>query len=157
MRLRLFILLSFLLTIPFVYAIEDSVTSKENTNLDTLLNNITSINSYLQNNEVLIPPSVEKIITNGNLSVNISEDEGSVESLYITIDEKRITEISRKMPSKSVYDLFIDEETLNNIISSKSISDSLLAYYNEGKIRIEANGFGNNIKLFFAKIFLKFI
>jgi len=107
-------------------------------------------------NEVQIPASAEKIIENGNISLNISRTSGSVESIYLTVEEKRVTHISKNFPEKSAYDVFTDEEAINEIINSEDISATILDLYHQGKIKVEANGFGNNIKLFFAKIFLNF-
>ena len=154
MSLKIFMVFLVLLSISFVAA--EFFKEGENINLDTFLNKITGVEKYLQENEVQIPASAEKIIENGNISLNISRTSGSVESIYLTVEEKRVTHISKNFPEKSAYDVFTDEEAINEIINSEDISATILDLYHQGKIKVEANGFGNNIKLFFAKIFLNF-
>lgn len=129
---------------------------EEHFQLSELLNSTDKLNTALQENEVIIPNALGFIIKEGNISLNLSMNNGDVESFYVVIDGKRVTMIEKGFPEKSNYDIFTDEETLNEILASDDISKGILSAYNNSMIKIKANGFGNKIKLFFGKILLKF-
>lgn len=102
----------------------------------------------------MIPSGSEKIISNGNITVNITRLDNSSTGFYFEIKDKRVVSVSKGFPDKKAYQIFTSEEIVNNLI--KQENPDILGSYKEGKIKVKAYGFGNNVKFFFAKIFLKF-
>ena len=153
-KTRFFALISIclLLIMPLVFAEE---TNNEEITLNKLLNSKQEINTYLQENEILIPSGVDLIVKNGNILINISMNSGSSEIFYITIEEKRIFSVEEGIPEKMNYEIRTNEEIITEIISSENVKDKIVEYYDNRGIVIKAYGFGNKLKLFFGKIFFK--
>lgn len=148
MRGEILIALALLFSFSFV-------SGASNQNLDSLLGNVSGINTYLQSNEVFLPDGAERIISDGTVAANITRLDGTVKGLYVVVQSKRLTSFSEGFPGESAYQIFVSEETVNTLAAQDS--PDVLGAYKEGKIVIEADGIGNNIKLFFAKLFLKFV
>ena len=149
-----FSVLSILILFSFVVAQNEE--SQHYQSVDDFLNDLNKINSQLQENQPMVPQGMDFIIKNGNIAVKISKDNGDETDFYLTIENKIVLSVSKGLPEKSSYDILSDEETVNKIFQADDFGDEFMSAYNNGKIKIEANGFTNNIKLFIGKIFLKF-
>lgn len=134
---------------------EEGVIPLDNFTLDDIMENTDIINEQLQENEVALPSPVGFLFGDGNVSINISNDEGNVEGLYIEIEDDKIIRVENGFPEKSGYDIITSEETVEEILASNDSSGELISAYDNGDLKVEANGFWNNIKLFFGKIFFK--
>jgi len=75
---------------------------------------------------------------------------------YFILEDKRLTGISSGKPENIEYIISTSEETCNEIIGSEDVAGAILSNYDNGNIKLKAVGFGNSIKLFFAKIFMGF-
>lgn len=157
-KIRLFLLVFILLLfLPLAFAEEEgnnSLSSGEIT-FDKLLNSKNEVNTYLQENEVLIPKGVDFIVKDGNVLVNISMNDVSQEIFYLIVEEKRVSSVEEGVPEKMNYEIRTDENTITEIIQSETITEKIVESYDNGKIIIKAYGFGNKIKLFFGKIFFR--
>ena len=153
-KIRLFVLcfIFLLLSLPLAFATEGE---NEEITLDKLLNSKNEVNSYLQENEILIPNGVDVLIKDGNIFVNISMNDGSLERFYIIVEEKKVLSVEEGIPEKMNYEIKTDEETILAIMQSGDISGKIVEAYDDEKITIKAYGFGNKLKLFFGKIFFK--
>lgn len=151
MRGKIFFALAFLIlaSLSFVQAEEKTV------NLDALLGNISVVNDYLETNDVQVPQSAQKIITEGNITLNITRLDGTVTALYVEIVDKKVMKVYASSPEKKAYGIFVSEETINELAAQEN--PDILEAYDDGKIKIKAYGFGNKVKFFFAKILLKFV
>ena len=110
----------------------------------------------MQSKEVFIPDSAGYLIKNGNIFVTITMNDESTRELYFTLEDKRLIGISSGKPENIEYIISTSEETCNEIIGSENPADAILSNYDNGNIKLKAVGFGNSIKLFFAKIFIGF-
>ncbi|HUW43688.1 MAG TPA: hypothetical protein VMV95_01860 [Bacillota bacterium] len=140
--------------INLIFEEEVNETNEEIT-LDKLLNSKGEINTYLQENEVLIPGGADFLVKDGNILINISMNEGFQELFYIIVEEKRVIGIEEGVSEEISYEIKIDEETITEITQSENIGEKIVESYENKRIIIKAHGFGNKIKLFFGKIFLR--
>jgi len=154
--ITLFISILFILPI---FAAEETNSSSSNftySSVDGFFGDIPAINEELQLREVFIPDSAGFLIKNGNIFVTITMADGSARDFYFILEDKRITGISSGKPEEIEYVLSTNEETSNGIIGSEDVASAVLSNYDNGNIKLKAVGFGNSIKLFFAKIFIGF-
>lgn len=123
--------------------------------IDDFFEDIPSLNDELKSNEIILPNAAGFLIKNGNLFVNITMDDASSRDFYITVYEKQITGIYLGEPDKINYIVSTNEATVNSVIDAEEKVDSILEHYEKGNIQLKAMGFGNKVKLFFAKMFLR--
>ena len=148
MRFKLFLALTFgfLLLLP--------VAAQDYKTVDDFFEDIPSLNGELQSNEVILPKPADFLIKDGNVLVEIILDDGSLKDFYFSIENSRIVGVSEGKSEKFLYRISTNEETANSILVSEDKAESILSHYKNKGIKIKAFGFGNKIKLSFAKIFL---
>lgn len=154
--LLVFIFISLLLVFPLTIANQGEGgdnAAEEKITLSQLLDSKNEVNTYLQENEVIIPKGVGSLIKDGNILVNISMNDGSLELFYITIEDKRVVSVGEGVPEDISYEIRIEEQTINEIVESGRFGERVVAEYKNGNIYLKAYGFGNKFKLFFGKIF----
>ena len=136
--------------------------AQDNSNIESklIINNISKslplINEKIQQNNVTIPKNIQPIINDGNFSLNISMNDNSTTGWYLTIENETLTGIYFGNPEKSNYDFITNEDTVIKISQSTDAKTDVINAYKNGDIKIRAHGFWNNVKLFFAKIIVKF-
>lgn len=147
--------LVFVLSFVFLFSLSLGSSMEETniTDLDSFLENIPKINGALENEPLEIPGVVSSLVGDGNILVEISRDSG-IESLYIVLSESFATSIFLGKVEDYNYKVSLSEETLNSLLESESALDELLLKVESDEIKIEAKGFFNKVKLFFAKFFI---
>lgn len=123
------------------------------TNTQSFLNEIPSVDSKLQTCTILIDGSINSLVGNGDVLVEVTMNSGSVENFYITIANKQITHITAGT-TNSKYTVMTSEATMDKILSSNDVLNDILDAYNNKEIKVVAHGFFNKIKFFFAKFFI---
>ena len=117
-------------------------------------NEISTIDSTLQICPIYIQGSVNSLVGNGEVQIDVAMNSGSVESFYITINNKQITHVTMGNSSGPSYVVTTSEATVDRILSSSDVMNEILVAYNNKEIKITAKGFFNKIKFFFAKFFI---
>ncbi len=145
--------LFFILVVAFFLLIP--VTARDYETIDDFFEDIPSINSELQSQEIILPSYVGFLISNGNVLVDITMSDEAKRNFYIAVKDKKIDEISLGTPNKKKYIVSSDEETVNEILGAEDTVDAILTNYREGEIKLKAVGAGNKVKMFFARIFIK--
>ncbi len=147
--------LGILIILPIIFAAESDFRYEYKT-VDDFMKDIPSINNNLSSQNTEIPGAAGFLIKDGNVLVSITMKDNSTRSFYVTLKEKKITGISTGQPDKSDYVVSAGENTAQGILDSENRADYLLSAYKKGDVKVEANGFGNSLKLFFARFFLNF-
>ncbi|MBI2044293.1 hypothetical protein HYT24_02935 [Candidatus Pacearchaeota archaeon] len=147
------LIVSILFILPVILAEEKSYDYDD---LDEFLADIPSLNEQLQSGSVMLPGSAGILVKTGNVSVNIEMDDGSSKSFYFTLEDKKITGVGEGTPLESAYEISTNEDTVNTVLESEDKVGAMVSAYDNKEVNLEAHGFMNKIKLFFAKIALKF-
>ena len=116
-----------------------------------LLAEIPSINTALQNCQTVIPSQLKKVMTNGVLLLEITDND----DIAVTIQNGAVTSVSKVDGGAYTYKLTITSCQLDVILSKENPTGAFASYYLSGKANLGASGFFNKMKLFFGKIFIK--
>jgi len=144
--------LGILIILPIIFAAESDFRYNYKT-VGDFMKDIPSINNNLSSQNIEIPGAAGFLIKNGNVLVSITMNDNSTRSFYVILKEKKITGISAGQPDESDYIASTEESTAQGILDSENRADYLLSAYKNGDVKVEANGFGNSLKLFFARFF----
>ena len=133
------------------------VAARNYESVDDFFNDIPTLNKQLQTNDIIIPKPVDMLISSGNVLISLQENNQTKE-FYLTVQDKRITSVILGKPEKINYIVSVDEEISNELVSIETEEqlNAVLPYYESGKIKVEAIGPINKMKLLFAKIFMNF-
>jgi hypothetical protein len=140
--------------LAFVSAGVDCSEISKATNTAEFIEEIPSINNALEECEAVLPSSAGFLISSGNILASIEMNDGTTKDFHIVLDKKRFVSIKEGSGQSFKFKAIIDEETLDKIISSEDSAAEALAAYEAGKIKVEAKGIVNKIKLMIAKMFI---
>lgn len=156
MKMKVFFALAIGLLMAFSVMAKSDTVSFDYKTVGEFMSAIPSLNDQLATNPLKVPGSVGFLIGGGDLLVEITMNDNSTKDFYVTSESKLITGIYEGKPEKAAYTVYTDEDTANGILASDDKLGSLISGYHSNSLQLKAKGIGNSIKLFFAKIFLKF-
>lgn len=123
-------------------------------NTADLIESIPLINSQLSSCDVSLPEQIKSLLNNKNILVSINMNSGSTESFYLSIVDGMIDSLSSGMPEDYSYNITLGENTLDGILASENMMDSLLLALDNGEIVVDPVGVWNNVVWFFANLFI---
>jgi len=124
-------------------------------NVQDLLNQITSINSQLKGCPQTIP-AAGSIIKDGNTILNIQMNSGTTSTVTITIAGHKITGVTSGAASVCAQTLTISENDANTALKSTSIGQAALFLLGQGKLKVSGCNILSKVKLFFLNPIAKF-
>jgi len=150
----LFVLVCVVFSLSAVSAVSGNCNYTMPQTTQAFFNEISTIDSILQICPIYIQGSVNSLVGNGDVEIDVTMNSGNVESFYITINNKQITHVTYGAAISPSYVVTTSEITVDRILSSSDIMNEILVAYNNNEIKITAKGFFNKIKFFFAKFFI---
>lgn len=153
MNKQIFMIFGILLLLPVVLAEE---TEYDYEDIEAFMDDIPSLNEQLSSGEVQLPDSAGYILKSGNVYVNVEMNDGSSKEFYFSVEEKKITGVSEGKPEEINYIIETNEEASKKVLGSEDKVGSIMQAYENKEVDVKANGTWNKVKLFFAKILLKF-
>ncbi|MEX0920683.1 MAG: hypothetical protein WDZ62_00250 [Candidatus Pacearchaeota archaeon] len=152
----LFLLVSILMTFIVLAQVENGQQDFVYDSFEEFYDQIPIINEEIQSRDFELPDSASFLMKEGNLLVNITNEISEIE-FYVEVEDKKIEGIFQGTPEEINYIILTDEKTIESILESEDKSSEILLNYDRGNIKLKAVGFGNKVKLFFAKIVMKFV
>lgn len=133
---------------------EESCITFNSTNTLELISDIPSISSELSSCSIALPEQISSLLNNKNVLISINMNSGSVEKFYLSIVDGYISSLNSGQPETYSYNIILSETTLDNILSSENMVDSLILAYNNDQIVVDPSGIWNNMVWFFASWFI---
>ena len=109
--------------------------------------NIPALNDYLQDNPIILPPMVLRIVQDEDVAIHVSTEQGHIESFVVSIYQNYITKIIAGPQPTKLY-IEIKEKTINKVIENPDLA---LDYYKQGIIKVKSTNTIKKIKLFTLK------
>ena len=118
--------------------------------IDAYIAEIPSLDSQLATCTISVDSNVHTLVGNGNVLVTV----GGSKQFYATIDNKVVTGLTAGKPTNYNYEVTMDEQTFNDLLSSQDVFNDILQGIKDKKIKIVGTGFWNKVKWFFFKWFI---
>ncbi|MGV8131072.1 MAG: hypothetical protein ACP5N7_03145 [Candidatus Pacearchaeota archaeon] len=133
---------------------EETCITFNSTNTLELISDIPSISYELSSCNIALPEQISSLLNNKNVLISINMNSGSVEKFYLSIVDGYISSLNPGQPETYSYNIILSETTLDNILSSENMVDSLILAYNNDQIVVDPSGVWNNVVWFFASWFI---
>ncbi len=100
-----------------------------------------------------LPSPVQAIFGNQRVQVNLTRNDGTVETLGVVLSDNEILSFTRHAPANPSMNISTNEATMQQIAQSGNVSDAFIQAVNSGKLTYSAvQGGGGEFAVFMANI-----
>lgn len=125
-------------------------------NTQQLLGEISALDARIKNCPTMLPSPADKLLSNGNVQVDILMQNGNTETFSISVAGDKVTGIS-KGSTGCKQKITMSESDLDDILGSKSRGAALTAAYGQGKLKSSGCTVVRKIFTFFSSPITRFV
>jgi len=125
------------------------------TNVQDLINQVSSINAQLQGCPQSVPSPANRFVKNGNTFVDVVRTSGT-EKFTVIVAGSKVTGVKKGQTGSCVQKVTVSESDLNSALNSQNLGQAVAYLIGQKKAKISGCSFISKVKFFFVNPFARF-